>query len=127
MTLLEAELAPYRNVESSNIALSGPAVTLNPRAAVMLGLAFHELATNAAKHGALSASGGKVQVDWHRDGAANAVAISWTEHDGPTVAAPPRRGFGRILLERALNADLRGEVDLRFLPEGVTCDIRLPA
>lgn len=125
--MLDEELAPYRNAQASNIILEGPPVTLNPRAAVLLGMTFHELATNAAKHGALSSKSGRVEVTWCRDSASNAAIISWIESGGPAVAPPGRRGFGRILLERALKADLQGEVDLRFLSEGVQCRLRVPA
>jgi PAS domain S-box-containing protein len=124
--MLASELAPYRNPDLSNVVLAGPTVMLDPRAAVLLGMTFHELATNAAKYGALSSKAGKVQVDWRREPGTNIVAICWSESGGPTVTEPTRRGFGRILLERALKADLRGDVHLRFLPEGLQCELRIP-
>ena len=123
-TLLEDELAPYRSESHANIALSGPAVSLSSRQAVVLGMAFHELATNAAKYGALSAPAGKVDVAWRdQDGL---LVVDWTEAGGPAVEAPKRAGFGRLLLERALAADLRGSVALGFRPSGVVCQISLP-
>ena len=86
-------------------------------------MAFHELATNAAKYGALSLSG-TVQVTWRDQG--GLLVVDWKEAGGPLVTAPSRSGFGRLLLERALAADLRGSVALSFRPDGVACEISLP-
>jgi PAS domain S-box-containing protein len=122
--MVACELAPYRNADGSNVVLAGPTVVLNPRAAVLLGMTFHELATNAAKYGSLSSESGKVEVQWRRE--PNFVTICWTESGGPPVAEPVRHGFGRTLLQRALKADLRGDADLRFRPEGVQFELRMP-
>jgi two-component sensor histidine kinase len=124
---LRDELAPYANQEDTNIRLTGPAVMLTPKAALTLGMACHELATNAAKYGALSAEAGAVNVAWRIDVAHNQLRIDWREADGPRVAAPPeKRGFGRFLLERALPFDLGGEVCLDFKVDGLRCDIAVP-
>jgi PAS domain S-box-containing protein len=123
-TLLSDELAPYRSDGHANVALSGPAVSLTSRQAVILGMAFHELATNAAKYGALSVPSGKVDVRWSNAG--GLLVVDWTETGGPPVEAPQRSGFGRLLLERALAADLRGSVALAFPRSGVACQITLP-
>ena len=96
--------------------------------AVGLAMAFQELATNAAKHGALSISGGHVAVNW-RDGrpASGMIEITWVESGGPGVAPPHRRGFGSRLLERGLAYEFKAEVKLDFVPAGLRCLIRLPA
>jgi PAS domain S-box-containing protein len=119
-------LAPFRHERRGNVSLSGPAVTLSPKCAVALGMAFHELVTNAAKHGALSAEEGSVEVAWQVDSERQRLRIRWTESDGPQVAEPQRRGFGRFLLERALVADLDGGVRLEFPRTGLRCTIELP-
>ncbi len=121
------EISPYRNAEHSNIAVKGPGVLLNPRCAISLGMAFHELFTNAAKHGALSQEGGSIEIewDWLRP-AANQLRIRWSERGGPLVAMPTRNGFGRLLLERGLAHELRGKVQLDFAREGLQCTIVFP-
>jgi PAS domain S-box-containing protein len=141
-TTLEAvareALAPYGAgragavTAAPRVEVVGPEVRLSSGAAVALGMAFHELATNAAKHGALSAPGGLVRLSW---GAAEADAdgtrwheVLWEESGGPPVAgAPARRGFGTRLLERGLAAQIGGAVTLDFAPSGLRCRIRLPA
>jgi len=122
-TAFRDELAPYVD-DGGNIRIEGPAVTLSPKGAVTLGMAVHELATNAAKYGALSAKEGMVAIDWTTD--KDTLRIGWRERGGPTVTPPSRSGFGRVLLERALAADLQGKVSLDFAPEGLTCMIVLP-
>jgi two-component sensor histidine kinase len=103
------------------VHLTGPSVVLVPRVAVILGVAFHELATNAVRHGSLSAKSGKVDVTWQvKD---ETLAARWIESDGPPVHEPTHVGFGRTLLERVLRSDLNSDVNLRFLPSGVTCEI----
>jgi two-component sensor histidine kinase len=88
-------------------------------------MAIHELATNAAKHGALSASGGLIEVSWQLV-LDEQLRIQWTESGGPPVAPPQRSGFGRLLLERALASDLNGKVQLDFAPEGLKCVVAVP-
>lgn len=111
--------------EQGRVALTGPSVRLGPTAAVTVNMAFHELATNATKYGALSTADGRVDVAWALDGDGQ-IAIDWRETGGPAVAPPSRRGFGSRLLEQGLPRELGGAVDLRFLPEGLRCAIRLP-
>jgi PAS domain S-box-containing protein len=123
-TLLQDELAPYSGDDGNNIRIDGPAVTLTPKSALTLGMAIHELATNAAKYGALSVKNGLVAVTWAMEN--GVLNIQWTERGGPRVTPPSRSGFGRVLLERALASDLQGEVTLDFAPQGLTCLIALP-
>ena len=125
-TILLDELAPYRRYDGGNVHLSGPPVTLTPRQALSLGMAIHELSTNAAKHGALSSECGSVQVAWQIDAQDRRLTIEWIESGGPVVAQPERTGFGRLLLERALAADVGGDVVLDFSPDGLRCRIVLP-
>ena len=114
---------------AGRIALDGPPVRLAPGAAVTLNLAFHELATNAAKHGTPSVPGGGVEVRWSADRADSegpAVEVVWRERDGPAVRSPARRGFGSRLIERGLAHEFGADVRLDFAPGGIECRIRLP-
>ncbi|WP_141652337.1 PAS domain S-box protein [Rhizobium grahamii] len=123
-TILDDELSPFRREDGQNIRMAGPLVSLPPKPALALGLAFHELATNAAKYGSFSDANGYVSVDWelHDDG----LRIQWTEHGGPLVDPPTRSGFGRLLLEKILAADLNGKVDIDYDKQGVRCSLSLP-
>jgi PAS domain S-box-containing protein len=123
-TIVRDETAPYRN--GSNVNIVGPGVILNPKCAVSLGMAIHELTTNAAKYGALSAKNGWIQVSWETAPSDNEVRITWIERGGPIVRLPRRSGFGRRLLEQALAADLDGTVKLDFREEGLSCLIAFP-
>jgi two-component sensor histidine kinase len=92
----------------------------------MLGMVVHELAANAAKHGALSVDSGSVDVAWRIDAVDRQVHIDWTESGGPPVAPPVRTGFGCMLLERALATDLDSDVTLDFARDGFKCAIAMP-
>ncbi len=123
--IAQLEFRPYG---SARYHLMGPAVALSPARALALGLLFHELATNAAKYGALSAGGGQVEVVWQVRGEdeLQELEIDWREADGPPVTPPTRRGFGSRLIERSLQGQLGGEATLSYAPDGVRCRIRLP-
>ncbi len=122
--LLREELNPYSNGHFA-VSLSGNDVLLTPKSALSLSLAIHELATNAAKYGALREPKGRVGVHWRRteDGG---IALSWHEAGGPPVTPPTRLGFGSTLIERALSMETGGTADIQYLPAGVTCEIYLP-
>lgn len=124
-TILRDELAPYRRDDGANTRLSGPAISLSPKLALTLGMAIHELTTNAAKYGALSTECGRVEVVWHID-QARRLRINWSEIGGPPVEAPSRSGFGRLLLERVVASDLDGAVRLTFAADGLRCEIDVP-
>ncbi len=133
--LLLQELAPYvvagPDEDSSSAApqvrLSGPEVLLRPREAVALGMVFHELTTNAIKHGALSSTGGSVAVCWQLDEAADTLHLQWLEHGGPPVAGPPtRRGFGTRVVEATLRDQLGGSLERLWNAEGLVCRTSLP-
>jgi two-component sensor histidine kinase len=125
-----AELAPYTHGGDHGIELDGPEVELAPGDALMLGLAIHELATNASKFGALSVAAGRLAVRWELL-SPDRARIVWREHDGPQVAAERQRGFGTELIEKIVAHELGDKVDLRFEPDGVSCvllvPVRLPA
>ena len=122
--LLRASVAQTISPDADQVKIDGPPLLLSPDTAQNLGLAFHELATNASKYGALSTEEGELDVAWTRgDGR---VHIVWREHGGPPVAQPERRGFGRVLLERLVGTTLNGSVTLAFEPEGLVCEIDFP-
>lgn len=107
--------------------LSGPQVRLEPRAAMALGMAIHELATNALKHGALSVPEGTLRVTWSHSGEdQDGIDLRWTESGGPPVQPPTHRGFGSLLLERQLAYELAGSTTLDFAREGLRVKLRLP-
>jgi chemotaxis family two-component system sensor kinase Cph1 len=108
------------------IALDGIEMQLTPKSALSLSLAIHELATNAAKYGALTVSGGRVAVGW-RPATDGGMELTWTETGGPLVKQPKRRGFGSTLIERALSMETEGSAIVHYLRTGVVCDIFLPA
>lgn len=125
-TIVRDELAPYREERDGNFDISGPHITLTPKRALTLGMAIHELATNAAKYGALSTEHGEVRVTWNVAGRPPVLNIQWREANGPRVMRPKRSGFGRMLLERVLVAEFSGSVALDFAENGLVCSIELP-
>ncbi|MFJ6023666.1 sensor histidine kinase [Brevundimonas sp. NPDC092305] len=109
------------------VTLNGPRIELEPAAALSLGMIFHELATNAAKYGALSAPDGRVMVDWSvADLTDRRLTVSWHEIDGPVVTPPERRGFGSRLIERNVRHDLAGDVELDYAPQGFRAEFSIP-
>jgi two-component sensor histidine kinase len=116
--LLLSELGPYGHVR---FILNGERVSLPAKLAVSLALVFHELATNAAKHGAFSSAQGMLQVSWTAE--QGFLAVTWDETEGPAVQAPNHSGFGTKLLKSAL-VPFQGTVDLQFLRTGVRCTMR---
>jgi two-component sensor histidine kinase len=110
-----------------SFSLLGEAVHLTPRLTLSLGMAFHELATNATKYGALSSEAGRVTIAWRVAGSniRRRLHIRWQEEDGPPVVTPARKGFGSRLIERWLGPQLEGRATLSFAPTGVVCDIEI--
>ena len=123
-TLIERTLKPHAMHPNGRVVLAGPDITLEPRCALSLHLVFHELATNACKHGALASASGAVEVCWdvllERD--SPALAVQWREHGGPAVRKPQRTGFGMRLISKALAG---AQVDMDFAPTGLVCRILL--
>lgn len=115
-------LRPWREDEHQRFTVEGPAVHLDPKRALALGMGFHELATNAAKYGALSNSTGTIAVSWALDPDGKSLKLTWQERGGPAVTAPERRGFGLRLIEHGLGRELGGMVRLDFQPEGLVCE-----
>jgi len=127
LDVLAADTLRASGASERRIAMSGPRVLLQPRQALALAMALHELFTNAAKYGALSNETGRVNLVWKRSAAPQPrLTLIWREHGGPPVAPPKTQGFGTLLLERALAKDLDGEVTTEFRPEGLICTITAP-
>jgi two-component sensor histidine kinase/CHASE1-domain containing sensor protein len=124
--VVAAELAPYVQDSERALDLSGPAVELAPNDALSLGLALHELATNAAKFGALSVPQGRVAITWQLI-TQDLARVEWAERNGPPVPQEERkRGFGTELIEKIVAHELRNPVELSFEPDGVRCALILP-
>jgi PAS domain S-box-containing protein len=114
--------------DSGRVSYHGPRVEIGGRAALALALMVHELATNAAKYGALSLPSGRVDVDWTLNAGETGpvLTISWIERNGPQVVAPSRKGFGSRLIERGLVNAVDGRIRLTYPPEGVRCVVEAP-
>jgi two-component sensor histidine kinase len=126
--VIRAELAPHLAAGGANLTISGPRVMLKPQAALFLALVMHELATNAAKHGALSVAGGRVEVDWKIAGDAPPhLELNWTEHGGPKIDHLTKSGFGMELIERGLRFELQGEASVEVVDGSLQCRMIIPA
>src|SRR5712672_1229949 len=123
--LVHAQLAHFAGLIGSRIAVQGPKLRLKAGSAQAIGLALHELATNAGKYGALSTDTGRVDISWGSDG--DALTMSWTEREGPPVSAPKRRGFGAIVMETMAERSVNGTVDLDYASSGLTWRLTCPA
>ncbi len=123
--LVHAQLAPFADLIGSRIAAHGPRLRLMPASAQAIGLALHELTTNAGKYGALSTDTGRLDICWGTDG--DTFTMTWTERDGPPVSAPKQRGFGTIVMETMAERSVDGAVDLEYPPSGLTWRLICPA
>ncbi|PVE21440.1 hypothetical protein DC522_26615 [Microvirga sp. KLBC 81] len=120
--ILRSELEPYDDQTGTRVILTGPDLDVPPHLTLAVGMAVHELTTNAAKYGALSSPQGRVHVTWSLPAAVveeSKIQFEWVEQGGPPVAVPDRKGFGTTLLERVLSRQLGGEVEMAFAPEGL--------
>ena len=125
--LLQAELEPYDDGSAKRITLAGPAIELPSELAVPIGMAVHELTTNAAKHGSLGELGGRVEVHWSLvDGDPRQLCWEWNEHDGPPVELPTREGFGSRLLKRVLTVQTGADVKIDYDPDGLRVTVAIP-
>ena len=125
--IVEQALNPFRR-PGDGTRIRGDTLKLPPKAALALTLMLHELATNAAKYGALSDAGGQVDVRWSLQPTEElAVKLSWDEHDGPPVTPPTRKGFGHTLIERSVRYELDGSARLSFPASGMQAEISFPA
>lgn len=126
-TLVRQETQSF-DVGGDAIRVSGPSIRLNPKAALALALAIHELGTNASKYGALSSPQGVVDIAWSvdRSGGEAALVIRWEESGGPEVKEPDHRGFGSMLIERSIAYELEGNTTVEYRKEGLLCSIAIP-
>jgi PAS domain S-box-containing protein len=123
--LIRAQLAPFADLIGSRILVRGPKLRLNAASAQAIGLALHELTTNAGKYGALSKDTGFLHIGWRTDG--ETFTMNWTEHDGPPVFPPQRRGFGTVVMKEMAERSVNGAVDLDYAPSGLTWRLACPA
>jgi PAS domain S-box-containing protein len=126
--LIREQLAGYHPADEAIVTIRGDDVSLEPTAALALGLTLHELATNAAQHGALASHSGSIEIGAQLDRGRRGrrLKLTWRERGGPPIGAPPRRGFGLMLIERGLSYQLQGRVALDFRQAGLHCTIDLP-
>ena len=127
--LVRSQLAHFEDLIGGRIEIRGPSIAISASAAQTIGMALHELATNAGKYGALSKADGRVEVVWNRDHAGNGketFTLSWTEHGGPPVAPPSRRGFGSTVISFMAMESLRAKVDLDFAVTGLCWRLQCP-
>jgi PAS domain S-box-containing protein len=122
-TIATQELAPYSEKNQQRVRVDGPPVLLEPNAAQVIAVTLHELATNAAKYGALSAANGRVDLEWSHDSNGQ-LRLRWTETGGPKVHEPKRKGFGGRIIERMI-AQQSGKARFDWRAEGVVCEITL--
>jgi two-component sensor histidine kinase len=123
--LIRVQLAHFGELPGSRIKFNGPHFQLSVTAAQTLGMIVHELATNAAKYGALSNESGQVENCWQAP--SHVFAIGWTERGGPNVVAPNRRGFGSVVIKTMAESNLAGDVDLEYAPTGLRWRVVCPA
>jgi PAS domain S-box-containing protein len=126
--MLHNELDPFDDQSGARIVLSGPAVEISTRHVVPVGMALHEMTTNSAKYGALSALGGKVDVSWRliTEATKRHLQFDWTESGGPLVTTPARQGFGSQLLDVVLPRQLNATTEVDYRPEGLRVRVTLP-
>ncbi len=122
--LVDEELAPYQASKTERIATAGPAVLLQAATAQSLALAMHELATNAAKHGALSVPQGRVTLSWQLE--PETLVLRWIETGGPPASPPARQGFGATIINAGIASQLSGRTTFDWHPEGLRCTLLVP-
>lgn len=127
LDLIAEQMKPFGGIEQARVDADGPPVTLNAAAVQHLGLALHELATNASKYGALSSDAGCVTIRWTLDEETRRIRMHWHESGGPAVTAPGRQGFGSIVIEQIVPRALKGKGRMEYPPEGVRWFFEFPA
>jgi two-component sensor histidine kinase/PAS domain-containing protein len=128
--LMRQQLMPFVDVQSSRVELTGPDISVTAEAAQAIGLAIHELATNAVKYGALSLPAGKVKISWTFDSeslTSRECLLKWVELDGPPVVPPSRNGFGHLVIGEMIERSLNAKVALKFGTQGLEWSISIPA
>ena len=125
--LVEAQLAHFKDLIGTRVLLEGPPVRLTPAAAQGIGMALHELATNAAKYGALSNSDGRVHISWQVAAAQEPTfTMQWLEEGGPTVAAPSHNGYGQMVIGSMAEAAVDGTVEIDYRESGLSWKLSAP-
>src|SRR5262249_20219011 len=119
--LVEEEFAPYRAAGKERVVTSGPAILLPPATAQTIALALHELATNAAKYGALSTDKGWVKLSWRSE--SGKIELTWIESGGPEISAPQRRGYGSRAIIAGIERQLGGVVNFDWQASGLHCTL----
>lgn len=127
--LIKFQLAPFIDISNSQLEISGPEVNLAADASQAIGLALHELATNAVKHGALSSAKGRLHISWIVDQACSAggLKLDWREIGGPMVTTPKQKGFGHVVIKSMIEQAVEGTVELNFEKEGLHWSLHAPA
>lgn len=128
--LVRSQLGHFQDIIGAQIKLSGPSLKITAPAAQAIGMALHELATNAAKYGALSNEDGTIEIDWkldESDVSEQRLLLDWIELGGPEVSKPSRAGFGSKVVDQILEASINGEVTLDWLSSGLVCHVSCPA
>jgi two-component system CheB/CheR fusion protein len=126
--LLTNMLRSYVSIDGANVRIDGPDLNLQPGATTTLGMVFYELATNAAKYGALSTRGGRIDIRWQlaKVGGADGVSLVWQESGGPPVKPGAPEGFGASFVKRSVEYELSGRVELELRPAGIHCLVEFP-
>ena len=131
LDLVRSALEPFRvsGGRAERIAIKGQNVHFPPQAALALGIAFNELATNAMKYGSLSNERGSVSIEWKiaQTPQGGRLILHWQEKDGPPVTPPSHKGFGSNVIERGLAHELQGTAHLDYRPDGLICAMNFPA
>jgi PAS domain S-box-containing protein len=128
--LVRQQLLPFVEIQSSRFELAGPDILMTAEAAQAIGLAIHELATNAIKYGALSQPSGRVRISWAFDRDASVspeLSLNWIEQGGPSVAPPSRKGFGHVVIGEMVERSLNGRVAMEFAAQGLRWSVAIPA
>ncbi|HKD29639.1 MAG TPA: sensor histidine kinase, partial [Xanthobacteraceae bacterium] len=123
--LVRAQLAHFADLIGERITIEGPHLSVTPSAAQSIGMALHELATNAGKYGSLSDDHGSVTIDWRLEN--GQFSIGWVEHDGPRVKPPRRRGFGSTIISAVAEASVGGKVELHYASTGLVWRLKCAA
>jgi two-component sensor histidine kinase len=123
--LVRAQVALFADQIGSRIVMCGPKLRLSAAAAQAIGLALHELATNAGKYGALSKDTGRLEIGWGTEG--QTFTMNWSERDGPPVSPPQQRGFGTVVMKEMAERSMGGRVELDYAPSGLTWSLTCPA
>jgi two-component sensor histidine kinase len=120
---------PFVDAKSSRVELLGADIVVRTEAAQAIGLAVHELATNAVKYGALSTPAGKIKISWAlscESLVAGELLLKWVERDGPGVVPPSRKGFGHLVIGEMIERSLNAKVRLEFFPNGLEWSVSIP-